>query len=99
MDTLLLSTLITLRSGREWKSGKLPNEVINNVRAVVNHPFGAELSSDDISARVQQLRGRYLLFKKVVGTHGVQWNMLDRVVAAEDSTWKIIIEVCETKVH
>ncbi|KAG6387389.1 hypothetical protein SASPL_152576 [Salvia splendens] len=92
MDSQLLLTLINLRSDHDWEDGNVPDEVLNNVRAMINHPFGAELSSDDISARVKMLEARYSLFKKVVGTNGVQWNMEERVVIADELTWKIILE-------
>ena len=71
----------------------MPDEVINNVRAVLNHPFGAALSTEDVSERCKHLKARYRLFKKVVATHGVLWNQDARVVTAEDQAWKLIIEV------
>lgn len=62
MDTLLLSTLITMRRGREWEDANVLDEVHRNVRGVINHPFGAELSSDEISVRVKLWKARYITF-------------------------------------
>lgn len=93
MDTLLLSTLITLRSGREWDALNLSHEMLNNVCAVLNPPFGAFLSTVDVSDRLKHLNDRYRRFKKVVRTPRVQWNQVDKVVTADDHTWKQIIEV------
>ena len=92
MDTLLLSTLISLKNGREWEDANVSAEVLCNVRGVINSPFGADLTSEDIALRVKQLKDRYITFKKVVATNEVYWNMKDKVVA-DESTWKIIFQV------
>ncbi|KAG6382509.1 hypothetical protein SASPL_157821 [Salvia splendens] len=92
MDAMLLSTLITLRTGREWEDGNVPAEVLRNVRDVINHPFGLDLTTDDISVRVKLLKARFVRFKKLVKTNGVQWNTQDRIVAAMDETWKFIFK-------
>lgn len=95
MDAMLLSTLITLRSGRQWDDVNLPDEVLRNVRAVLNHPFGADQTTDEISIRVRLLKDRYIRFKKLVKTGGVQWNPQDWFVSAADSTWKAIFQVSD----
>ncbi|KAG6434542.1 hypothetical protein SASPL_106180 [Salvia splendens] len=92
MDTLLLSTLINLRNGREWEDAHVPEKGLCNVCGVINHPFGADLSSEEISVRVKVLKARYIMFKKVVATNGVPWNMEDKVVVADDTTWKAIFQ-------
>ncbi|KAG6390401.1 hypothetical protein SASPL_148135 [Salvia splendens] len=92
MDAMLLSTLITLRTGREWEDGNVPAEVLRNVRDVINHPFGLDLTTDDISVRVKLLKARFVRYKKLVKTNGVQWNTQDRIVAATDETWKFIFK-------
>lgn len=93
MDVMLLSTLITLRIGREWKDANVPDDVLRNVCDVIKHPFGVDLSTDDIAVRVKLLKARYIRFKKLVKTDGVQWNPQDRIVTASDSTWKFIFKV------
>ncbi|KAG6429296.1 hypothetical protein SASPL_107344 [Salvia splendens] len=92
MDAMLISTLITLRTGREWEDGKVPDAVLRNVRDVINHPFGLDLTTDDIAVRVKLLKARYVRFKKLVKTNGVQWNTQDRIVSASDATWKFIFK-------
>ena len=67
-------------------------EVLRSVRGVINPPFGADLTSEDIALRVRQLNGRYITYKKVVATNGVYWNMKDKVVVADESTWKLIFQ-------
>ncbi|XP_047939802.1 uncharacterized protein LOC125187257 [Salvia hispanica] len=96
MDTLLLSTLINLRNGRDWEDGNVPNEVICNVRGVINSPFGSDLSSEEISVRVKVLKARYTTFKKVIATTGVVWHMEDKVATADDSVWKDIFKLNST---
>ena len=93
MDAMLLSTLITLRNGRQWEDANVPDDVLRNVCAVINHPFGVELTTDDLSVRVKLLKARYRRFKKLVQSDGVQWNTEDRLVIASDSTWKLIFQV------
>ncbi|KAG6387656.1 hypothetical protein SASPL_152848 [Salvia splendens] len=92
MDAMLLSTLITLRRGREWEDGNVPEDVLRNVRAVIMHPFGVDLTPDDIAGRVKLLKARYMSFKKLVKTAGVQWNPQDRIVVASDTTWNFILK-------
>ncbi|KAG6423913.1 hypothetical protein SASPL_114321 [Salvia splendens] len=92
MDAMLLSTLITLRSGRQWEDANLPDEVLRNVRDVIKHPFGVDLTPDDIAVRVKLLKGRYMCFKKLVKTDGVHWNPQDKIVSASDATWKLIFK-------
>ncbi|KAG6406155.1 hypothetical protein SASPL_133754 [Salvia splendens] len=92
MDAMLLSTLITLRNEREWEDANVPDEVLRNVRDVINHPFGVDLATDDIAVRVKLLKARYMCFKKLVKTHGVQWNTQDRIVSASDATCKFIFK-------
>ncbi|KAG6418783.1 hypothetical protein SASPL_120988 [Salvia splendens] len=92
MDAMLLSTLITLRRGREWEDGNVPEDVLRNVRDVIMHPFGMDLTTDDIAGRVKLLKARYISFKKLVKTNGVQWNPQHRIVVASDSTWNFIFK-------
>lgn len=93
MDSMLLSTLITLRSGREWDDANVPEDVLRNVRSVINLPFGVELTTEDISVRIALLKARYHRFKKLVKTDGVQWNVDEHFVSAADSTWKLLFQV------
>lgn len=93
MDAMLLSTLITLRRGQEWEDANVPDEVLGNVRVVLNHPFGVDLTTNDIAVRLKLLKARYRQFKKLVNTGGVQWIPQDRVVSAADSTWKLVFQV------
>lgn len=93
MDAMLLSTLITLRRGQEWEDANVPDEVLGNVRVVLNHPFGVDLTTNDIAVRLKLLKARYRRFKKLVNTDGVQWIPQDRVVSAADSTWKLVFQV------
>ncbi|KAG6410397.1 hypothetical protein SASPL_128455 [Salvia splendens] len=93
MDAMLLSTLITLRRGREWEDGNVPEDVPRNVRDVIMHPFGMDLTTDDIAGRVKLLKARYISFKKLVKTNGVQWNPQHKIVFASDSTWNFIFKV------
>ncbi|KAG6437955.1 hypothetical protein SASPL_102886 [Salvia splendens] len=73
MDTLLLSTMVNMRGGWEWDDDCGTDEVL---RGVINPPFGAKLSTEDISIRVKLLKTRYMTFKKAY------WNMKDKVVVA-----------------
>lgn len=82
-----------MRGGREWDDDCGSEEVFRTLRGVINPPFGSELSTDDISTRVHFLKARYSTFKKVTRTDGAYWNMKDKVVIADDSTWKLIFKV------
>lgn len=82
-----------MRNGRDWEDANLPSKVLRNVQALINAPFGTDLTIEDIAVRVIQLKGRYVAFKKVLHTTGATWRMEDKVVLTEDSTWKCIFKV------
>ena len=89
MDTLLLSTMVNMRGGWEWDDDCGSEEVLHILRGVINPPFGAELSTED---RVKLMKARHLTFKKVVRTNEAYWKMKDKVVSADESTWKLIFQ-------
>ncbi|KAG6426801.1 hypothetical protein SASPL_111035 [Salvia splendens] len=89
MDSLLLSTLITLRSGRKCEDANVPDDVLCNVRAVLNHPFGGDLTTDDIAVRVNLLKARFRRFKKVVDD--VKVEILHEVITISDNTEVIVL--------
>ncbi|XP_047957239.1 uncharacterized protein LOC125202809 isoform X3 [Salvia hispanica] len=76
------------RRGREWHDDCATDEVLRILRGVINPPFGANLSTDDIAVRVKVMKARYLTFKKVTRTNGAYWNMKEKMVEADASTWK-----------
>lgn len=92
MDTLLLSTMVNMRGGREWGDECGSEEVLRILRGVINPPFGAGLSTDDISIQVKFMNAWFLTFKKVVKTNGAYWNMKDKIVSADEPTWKLIFQ-------
>ncbi|KAL1560097.1 hypothetical protein AAHA92_10358 [Salvia divinorum] len=93
MDTLLLSTMIKMKNDRGWNGASVPYEVFHNVRKVINPRFGVALTCEDLAIRLKLLEARYNTFKYVVATHGVrQWRIHLRIVAADDSTWKLIFQ-------
>ncbi|XP_047957237.1 uncharacterized protein LOC125202809 isoform X1 [Salvia hispanica] len=80
------------RRGREWHDDCATDEVLRILRGVINPPFGANLSTDDIAVRVKVMKARYLTFKKVTRTNGAYWNMKEKMVEADASTWKVIFQ-------
>ncbi|KAG6431439.1 hypothetical protein SASPL_109518 [Salvia splendens] len=105
MDAMLLSTLITLRTGREWEDGNVPAEVLRNVRDVINHPFGLDLTTDDISVRVKLLKARdasaaayyyrdepdFSLLASFFGPYDVKVEIPDEVITILDNSAEVIV--------
>ncbi|KAG6396508.1 hypothetical protein SASPL_142659 [Salvia splendens] len=105
MDAMLLSTLITLRTGREWEDGKVPDAVLRNVRDVINHPFGLDLTTDDIAVRVKLLKARdasaaayyyrdepdFSLLASFFGAYDVKVEIPDEVITISDNSAEVIV--------
>ena len=68
MDVMLLSTLISLRRDRTRENGNVPDDVLRSLCSIMKPPFGADLTSEEISICVQLLRARHKRFKKLIQT-------------------------------
>ncbi|KAL1534100.1 hypothetical protein AAHA92_31499 [Salvia divinorum] len=92
IDSLLVSTLIEKKNDHRWDDASVPDYVLREVRKVINSRFGSELTCGDLVVRLKLLKHRYNTFKDVVATHGVHWNFIDKLIIANESTWKLIFE-------
>ncbi|KAL1553428.1 hypothetical protein AAHA92_14107 [Salvia divinorum] len=92
MDTMLLSNVLKLSKG--WRSNEVTvgKTVLVEVCKVINDHFRSELTCGDLAIRLELLKVRYNTFKEVVATPGVQWDLDEKMILADDSTWKFIFQ-------
>ncbi|KAG6424964.1 hypothetical protein SASPL_115387 [Salvia splendens] len=90
MDTLLLSTLIKLRIGSRSNDDSVTDAMLNKACEVINIRFAAELTCADVVSRLELLRVRYQTFNEVISTPGVRWDLDEKLIVADDATWKLI---------
>ncbi|KAG6403669.1 hypothetical protein SASPL_135897 [Salvia splendens] len=90
MDTLLLSTMIKLRIGSRSKDDSVTDAMLNEACEVINLRFAAELTCADVVSRLELLWVRYQTFNEVISTPGVRWDLDEKLIVADDTTWKLI---------
>ncbi|KAG6433717.1 hypothetical protein SASPL_105332 [Salvia splendens] len=90
MDTLLLSTVIKLRTGSRSNDDYLTDTVLNEACKVINLHFATEITCADTVSRLELLRVRCQTFNEVVSTPGVRWDLDEKLIVADDATWKFI---------
>ncbi|KAG6399623.1 hypothetical protein SASPL_141104 [Salvia splendens] len=89
MDTLLLSTMIKLRTVSRSNDDTMSDMVLNKARKVIKLRFGSEITCADIVIRLELLRVRYQTFNDIVGTPGVRWNLDEKIIVADEATWML----------
>ncbi|KAG6388650.1 hypothetical protein SASPL_150082 [Salvia splendens] len=82
MDTLLLSIVIKLRTGSRSNDDYLTDTVLNEACKVITCP--------DTVSRLELLRVRHQTFNEVVNTPRVCWDLDEKLIVADDETWKFI---------
>ncbi|KAG6397763.1 hypothetical protein SASPL_144224 [Salvia splendens] len=87
---ILLSIMIELHTVSLSNDDFMTNTVLNEAGMVINLCFGSEITCVDIVILLELLRVRYQTFKGVVGTTGVRWDLDDKIIVADDPTWKFI---------
>lgn len=98
MDTLLLSTLIKLRPVKRLHGDEVTDAALNEASKVINLQFGSEISCADIIIRLELLRVRFQTFNEVVDTPGVRWDLDEKIIVADEATWKFIFRVCHRRI-
>ncbi|KAG6406518.1 hypothetical protein SASPL_134122 [Salvia splendens] len=90
MDTLLLSTVITLRNSSASCDDGVTNSVLNEACKVINLRFPTAITCADIVSRLELLRVRLQTFNEVVSTPGVRWDLDEKWFVADNESWKFI---------
>ncbi|KAL1568461.1 hypothetical protein AAHA92_00076 [Salvia divinorum] len=90
MDTLLLSTMTRLHNVQCLNDESVSDAVLDEARTGINLYFGSEITCADIVIRLELLKVRYNTFKEVVATPGVLWDLDEKIIIADDLTWKFI---------
>ncbi|KAG6412167.1 hypothetical protein SASPL_124837 [Salvia splendens] len=90
MDTLLLSTMIKLRTRSRSNDDYLTDTVLNEACKVINLRFATEITCADTVSCLELLRVRHQNFNEVVSTPGVRWDLDEKLIVADDATWKFI---------
>ncbi|CDP09648.1 unnamed protein product [Coffea canephora] len=62
------------------------------VRAV-NENFGLELNKHHVKNRLKTLKKQYAVLSEIVGRKGFKWDKAQKMVIANDATWKEYIKV------
>ncbi|KAG6427377.1 hypothetical protein SASPL_111620 [Salvia splendens] len=92
MDTLLLSTVIKMRAGRASNDDSVTEAELNEACKVIKLRFSTEITCADVVSRLELLRVRYEMFNKVVSTPGVRWDLDDKLIVADESTWMFMFQ-------
>ncbi|KAG6436360.1 hypothetical protein SASPL_101256 [Salvia splendens] len=90
MDTLLLSTVIKLRTGSSSTDDFVTDSVLNEACKLINLRFATKITCADVVSRLELLRVRHQTFNEVVTTPGVRWDLDEKLIVADEETLKFI---------
>ncbi|KAG6400976.1 hypothetical protein SASPL_137821 [Salvia splendens] len=90
MDKLLLSTMIKLKTIFSSTDDSVSPSVLNEACKVINLRFEPTITCADVVSRLELLRVRHKTFDEVVSTPGVRWDLDEKIIIADEETWKFM---------